>query len=143
MLQQDHNSFPHKLATSCSEQTTPYICELNFLLLLLAKGPYLQHSHLIYCKNQLRFLRKVRGWQVKLHSAIVGRVEKVKFSGARNRRDAMFIVTSQRSGVRARETESNGAAFNPLSLLWCAGAQLPHHRHARHHALAPSAVPGT
>lgn len=29
----------------------------------------------------------------------------------------MFIVTSPRSGVRARETESNGAAFNPLSLV--------------------------
>lgn len=34
----------------------------------------------------------------------------------------MFIVTSPRSSVRARETESNGAAFNPLSLVRCAGA---------------------
>lgn len=64
-------------------------------------------------------------------------MEKVKLSGARNRRDAMFIVTSRRSGVRARETESNGAAFNPLSLLWCAGAQLPPQRH-RHST--PAAV---
>lgn len=64
-------------------------------------------------------------------------VKKVKLSGARNRRDAMFIVTSPRSGVRARETESNGAAFNPLSLLWCAGTQLPPQRH-RHRT--PAAV---
>lgn len=35
-------------------------------------------------------------------------VEKVKFSGARNRRDAMFIV-AQRDRACARETESNGA----------------------------------
>lgn len=72
--------------------------------------------------------------------AVAIAMEKVKFSGARNRRDAMFIVTSPRSGVRARETESNSAAFNPLSLLWCAGTQLPPQRQ-RHRT--PAAVDAT
>lgn len=47
-------------------------------------------------------------------------MEKVKFSRARNRRDVMFIVTSPRSSVRARETESNGVALHSTHFHWCA-----------------------